>query len=144
MVSLAAVWEAAGITPDAVVGHSQGELAAACVAGMLSLQDAAAVVALRSRALSSLEAQGRMISVVMPAGQVRQLLEPWGERLSVAAVNSPAATVVAGDPQALAQFEAELSARRVLRWEVPKSDFVAHSAAVEGLKDRLLADLAFV
>ncbi|HWN31579.1 MAG TPA: acyltransferase domain-containing protein, partial [Pseudonocardia sp.] len=66
MVSLAAVWEAAGVRPDAVVGHSQGEIAAACVAGILSLEDAAKVVAVRSRALSGLAVSAGMLSVVMP------------------------------------------------------------------------------
>src|SRR5437016_1974730 len=66
MVALAAVWQAAGVTPDAVVGHSQGEVAAAVVAGILSLEDGARVVAVRSRALSGLGAQGGMVSVVMP------------------------------------------------------------------------------
>jgi acyl transferase domain-containing protein/acyl carrier protein len=142
MVSLAAVWEAAGVVPDAVAGHSQGEIAAACIAGILSLEDAARVVAVRSRALSRLNAQGGMISVVMPAAAVRELLGPWDGRLSVAAVNGPAAVVVSGDLQALAELEAELSARRVLRWRLPESDFVAHSAAVEGLERALLADLS--
>ena len=66
MVSLAAVWQAAGVTPDAVLGHSQGEIAAATVAGILSLEDAAQVVAVRSRALSALDIEGGMVSVVMP------------------------------------------------------------------------------
>ena len=142
MVSLAAAWQAAGIVPDAVVGHSQGEIAAACVAGILSLDDAAMVVALRSRALSGLRAQGGMISVVMAAAEVGELLSPWGDRLSMAAVNGPSATVVSGDLDALAQFEAELSARRVLRWRLPQTDFVAHSARVEELAGVLAADLA--
>ena len=64
MVSLAAVWQAAGVAPDAVVGHSQGEIAAATVAGILTLEDAAQVVAVRSRALSALDAEGGMVSVV--------------------------------------------------------------------------------
>jgi acyl transferase domain-containing protein len=144
MVSLAAVWEAAGVVPDAVVGHSQGEIAAACVAGMLSLEDAAQVVAVRSRALSALGAQGGMVSVVMPATAVRELMEPWRGRLSVAAVNGPAATVVSGELDALGEFEAELSARRVLRWRVPQTDFVAHSARVEELAGPLAAGLASV
>ena len=72
MVSLAAAWQAAGVVPDAVVGHSQGEIAAACVAGVLSLEDAAAVVALRSRALAGLAGRGGMVSVAEPAGRVRE------------------------------------------------------------------------
>ena len=144
MVSLAAVWQAAGIAPDAVVGHSQGEIAAACVAGILSLEDAAKVVALRSRALTELAGGGGMISVVRPAEGVTELLAPWAGRLSVAAINGPLATVVAGELGALAEFEAELSAQRVPRWRVPEQDFVAHSAQVEELEDPLRSALAAV
>src|ERR1039457_1445149 len=63
MVSLAATWQAAGVTPDAVAGHSQGEIAAATVAGILSLDDAARIVALRSKALLALAGRGAMVSV---------------------------------------------------------------------------------
>ncbi|BBB02252.1 putative modular polyketide synthase [Actinacidiphila reveromycinica] len=142
MVSLAAVWEAAGVVPDAVVGHSQGEVAAATVAGMLSLEDAARVVVVRSRALSGLDARAGMVSVVMPEAAVREILEPWGDSLSIAAVNGPAATVVSGGLEALAEFEAELAKRRAMRWRVPDTDFVAHSARVEGLEPLLAAELA--
>ena len=72
MVSLAAAWQAAGVTPDAVVGHSQGEIAAATVAGILSLEDAAKVVALRSKALLALSGQGGMVSVAEDAGAIRE------------------------------------------------------------------------
>ena len=78
MVSLAAVWQAAGVVPDAVLGHSQGEIAAATVAGILTLEDAARVVAVRGRALSGLDAAGGMVSVVMPEPAVRELLAPVG------------------------------------------------------------------
>ncbi|BBB02251.1 putative modular polyketide synthase [Actinacidiphila reveromycinica] len=142
MVSLAAVWEAAGVVPDAVVGHSQGEVAAATVAGMLSLEDAARVVVVRSRALSGLDARAGMVSVVMPEAAVREILEPWGESLSVAAVNGPAATVVSGGLEALAEFEAELAKRRAMRWRVPDTDFVAHSSLVRSLEPVLAAELA--
>ncbi|MFE2699810.1 beta-ketoacyl synthase N-terminal-like domain-containing protein, partial [Streptomyces mirabilis] len=142
MVSLAALWEAAGVTPGAVVGHSQGEIAAATVAGMLSLDDAAKVVAVRSQALSGLGTGGGMLSVVMPAAAVRELLEPWGDRLAVAAVNGPAATVVSGESAALAEFEAELSRRRVMRWSIPVTDFVAHSAGIDDLADLITERLA--
>ncbi|MGK5638497.1 type I polyketide synthase [Streptomyces sp. URMC 126] len=142
MVSLAAVWEAAGVTPDAVVGHSQGEIAAATVAGMLSLEDAARVVAVRSRALSGLSVEGSMVSVVMPSEAVVELAGGWGERLSVAAVNGPASVVVSGEPGALAEFERELAARHVLRWRIPETDFVAHSPVVEPLAGVLEQELA--
>ncbi|HEY2261431.1 MAG TPA: type I polyketide synthase, partial [Streptosporangiaceae bacterium] len=142
LVSLAAVWQAAGVTPDAVLGHSQGEIAAATVAGILSLDDAARVAAVRGRALSGLRARGGMVSVVMPEAAVRELLTRWGDRLSVAAVNSPAATVVSGDTDALREFEAELAARRVLRWAVPETDYIAHSTRVEELAGRLAGGLS--
>ncbi|MEU6237974.1 type I polyketide synthase, partial [Kitasatospora sp. NPDC047058] len=142
MVSLAAVWEAAGVRPDAVLGHSQGEIAAATVAGMLSLEDGARVVTVRARALSSLSIQGSMVSVVMPSPAVREIVEGWGERLSVAAVNGPAAVVVSGEPDALSEFERELASRKVLRWRIPETDFVAHSPAVEPLAAVLEKELA--
>jgi acyl transferase domain-containing protein/acyl carrier protein len=142
MVSLAAVWEAAGVSPEAVVGHSQGEVAAVTVAGMLSLEDAARVVVARSRALSSLSVQGSMVSVVMPAAAVGELLQRWDGKLSLAAVNGPAAAVVSGEPEALAEFERELAARHVLRWRIPETDFVAHSPAVEPLEAVLASELA--
>ncbi|WP_410600942.1 type I polyketide synthase [Amycolatopsis sp. lyj-90] len=141
MVSLAAVWEAAGVEPEAVVGHSQGEVAAATVAGMLSLEDAARVVVARSRGLSGLSVEGSMVSVVAPVGSVAELVQRWGDRLSVAAVNGPAATVVSGDPEALAEFERELASRKMLRWRVPETDFVAHSSAVEPLEGVLADEL---
>ncbi|NEE59428.1 acyltransferase domain-containing protein, partial [Streptomyces sp. SID8455] len=83
MVALAAHWRDTGITPDAVVGHSQGEIAAACVAGALSLDDAALVVALRSRALLKLAGRGGMVSVAASAERTTRLL-PAGGRVCVA------------------------------------------------------------
>ncbi|WP_143079289.1 acyltransferase domain-containing protein, partial [Streptomyces monashensis] len=67
MVSLAALWESLGVRPAAVVGHSQGEIAAAVVAGALSLSDGARVVALRSRAIVALAGRGGMVSVALDA-----------------------------------------------------------------------------
>ncbi|WP_233618084.1 acyltransferase domain-containing protein, partial [Actinomadura sp. WAC 06369] len=133
MVSLAAVWEAAGVRPDVVVGHSQGEIAAATVAGVLSLADGARVVAVRSRALAGLGVEGGMLSVVMPVAGVGELVEGFGGRLSVAAVNSPVSVVVSGEPGALVELERELRRRRVMRWRVPVSDFVAHSRLCDSL-----------
>src|SRR5262249_23435700 len=101
VVSLAAVWRSVGVEPDAVVGHSQGEVAAAFVAGALSLEDAAKIVALRSRALTRVAGKGAMAAVELGVGALRSHLARWGDRLSVAAMNSPHATLVSGDPEAV-------------------------------------------
>ena len=87
MVSLAELWRSVGVLPDAVIGHSQGEIAAAYVAGALSLEDAARVVALRSRLLVQLSGAGGMVSVACGLPQAQELVAPWGDRLNIAAVN---------------------------------------------------------
>src|ERR1035438_3480067 len=133
--------EAAGVRPDAVVGHSQGEIAAACVAGILSLPDAAKVVALRSRALTALAGQGGMVSVAEPAARVRERLARWGDRLSVAAVNGPVATVVSGEPVALEELAAACAGDGV-RVKVLPVDYASHSAQVEGIRPEIVAVLA--
>ncbi|WP_141631081.1 acyltransferase domain-containing protein, partial [Mycobacterium avium] len=96
MVSLAELWRSVGVVPDAVIGHSQGEIAAACVAGALSLQDAARVVALRSRLLVRLSGRGGMVSLACGRSRAEQLIAPWGERLNIATVNGISAVVVSG------------------------------------------------
>ncbi|MGW9362235.1 acyltransferase domain-containing protein, partial [Streptomyces diastaticus] len=141
MVSLAAVWEDWGIRPSAVIGHSQGEIAAACVAGALSLEDAARVVALRSRAIVALAGKGGMVSVPLPVEQVREELAGYEGRVSVAAVNGPASVVISGDVAGLDELlarwtEAGVRARRIA------VDYASHSAHVEELKDELLDVLA--
>ncbi|MEV0505699.1 type I polyketide synthase, partial [Streptomyces spectabilis] len=101
MVGLAAVWASVGVEPDAVLGHSQGEIAAACVAGALSLADAARVVALRSQAIvARLAGRGGMASVALSEEEVAGRLGPWSDRVEVAAVNGPSSVVVAGDAEA--------------------------------------------
>ncbi|AEW95639.1 MULTISPECIES: type I polyketide synthase [Streptomycetaceae] len=141
MVSLAALWESAGVRPDAVVGHSQGEIAAACVAGALTLRDAARVVALRSRALAELAGTGGMVSVPLPAEDVERRIRRWNGRLAVAAVNSPGSAVVAGDPEALDELLAACAAGGVRARRIPV-DYASHSPHVEAIRDRLLDLLA--
>ncbi|MCC5473836.1 type I polyketide synthase [Streptomyces barringtoniae] len=140
MVSLAAVWRARGVRPDAVIGHSQGEVAAACVAGALSLNDAAAVVALRSRALTELSGTGAMAVVGLPHTEVGTRLEGLGGRVSVAAVNSGRATVVAGDVEPLEGLLADLDREQVFvrRLDV---DYASHSARVEPVRATILDEL---
>jgi acyl transferase domain-containing protein len=138
MVSLAALWQSHGVRPAAVLGHSQGEIAAACVAGALSLSDGARVVALRSKALAALSGRGGMVSVRLPVTEVETLLRPWAGRISVAAVNGAASVVVSGEPDALTELTEQCGdlAKRI------PVDYASHSAQVDSLRERLLTDLA--
>ncbi|MEU2689957.1 beta-ketoacyl synthase N-terminal-like domain-containing protein, partial [Streptomyces hygroscopicus] len=141
MVSLAAVWESYGVRPSAVVGHSQGEIAAACVAGALSLEDAAKVVALRSRSLLRLSGQGGMVSVAASSAWVEARIAALGGGLEVAVVNAPELVVVSGDPDALDALVAscETDGVRARRIAV---DYASHSAHVEQLRDELAEALS--
>ncbi|MBT2230341.1 type I polyketide synthase [Nonomuraea sp. NEAU-A123] len=138
MVSLAELWQSLGVEPAAVVGHSQGEIAAAFVAGALTLDDAAKVVVLRSKALVRLGGTGGMLAVALPAEEVR--LEPWADRLWVAVHSGPAGTVVAGDVDALDEAAAAWGETvRVRRIAV---DYASHTPHMAALRDELLAALA--
>ncbi|MEU5365582.1 acyltransferase domain-containing protein, partial [Streptomyces sp. NPDC005925] len=142
MVGLAAVWGSVGVRPDAVLGHSQGEIAAACVAGALSLEDAARVVALRSQAIAArLSGRGGMASVALSEEETVRRLEPWAGRVEVAAVNGPSSVVIAGDAQALDEALGALSGDgvRVRRVAV---DYASHTRHVEDIRDTLAEVLA--
>ncbi|ATE54206.1 type I polyketide synthase [Actinosynnema pretiosum] len=139
MVSLAELWRANGVRPDAVVGHSQGEIAAAVASGALSTRDGAAIVALRSLAIAEdLAGKGGMLSVQLPVDEVRPRL---AEGLSIAVVNGARSVVVSGDPAGLDALQAELRAEGARAKRVPV-DYASHSAHVESIRERLLDVLA--
>jgi polyketide synthase 7 len=141
MVSLAELWRSAGVHPDAVIGHSQGEIAAAYVAGALSLEDAARVVALRSRLLVQLSGAGGMVSLACGLARARELLAPSRDRLNIAAVNGVSAIVVSGEVDALEELmrrceSAEVRARRI------DVDYASHSAQVDAIRESLAQALS--
>ncbi len=137
MVATAALWRAHGVRPAAVVGHSQGEIAAACAAGALSLEDGARVVALRSRALIRIAGTGGMLSVPLSAEDTRTRMSPWADRLALAAVNGPTSCVVSGEAEALDEMHAALVADGVRARKV-NVDYGSHSAQVEQIEDAVL------
>ncbi|MEU4462107.1 acyltransferase domain-containing protein, partial [Nocardia fluminea] len=142
MVSLARLWQSMGVEPAAVVGHSQGEIAAAYVAGGLSLADAVRVVVCRSRlVLERLAGGGGMASVSLPVEVVSQRLAVAGPGLGIAAVNGPSSVVVSGEAEALEQFLSvcESDGVHVRRVAV---DYASHSPMVEVLQQDLLGELA--
>jgi acyl transferase domain-containing protein/acyl-CoA synthetase (AMP-forming)/AMP-acid ligase II len=140
MVSLAALWESYGVRPDAVLGHSQGEIAAAYVAGALSLQDAAAVVAVRGRLLGRLVGRGTMAAARMSADEARRRVEPWRGRLAVAAFNGPRAVVISGDEEAMAGFR-DAAAQDGVDVRPLRIDFASHCEQVDPVLPRIEAEL---
>ncbi|MET0305675.1 MAG: SDR family NAD(P)-dependent oxidoreductase, partial [Solirubrobacterales bacterium] len=141
MVSLGKLWRACGVEPEVVVGHSQGEIAAAHVAGALSLDDAARVVAERSKAMTKIAGKGTMVSVLLSPEQLQPRLEPHGGKVSVAAINGPASVVVSGDPEALDALVAGCEAEGVRAQRVAV-DYAAHSPQIDALREELLAAFA--
>ncbi|MFF6814999.1 type I polyketide synthase [Streptomyces sp. NPDC012403] len=136
MVSLAEVWRSAGLEPDAVVGHSQGEIAAATAAGILSLADGVRLIVARARVITEkLSGRGLMAVLDLPADQVDQ------SRVSIAAVNSPGTVVISGDPDAVRAAVARCEARDVRARIVPV-DYASHSHHVESIRDEVLAGVA--
>ncbi|MFC5216731.1 beta-ketoacyl synthase N-terminal-like domain-containing protein, partial [Streptomyces coerulescens] len=141
MVSLAALWESVGVRPAAVVGHSLGEVAAACVAGALTLDDAARVAASWGTAQLELHGRGGMVSALMPVELLRERLAAWHGRLHLAAVNGPDNGVVSGDADAAAELVTELTAEGI-RARAVDYGVAAHSPHIDEITDRIRADLA--
>jgi len=112
-IALAELWRSWGIAPAAVIGHSVGEVAAACVAGIISLEDATRIVVHRARLMQQAAGQGGMAVVSLPQSDTEQLLSTFGGRLSVAAVNGPATTVVSGESALLDELLGSLEKRRI-------------------------------
>ncbi|WP_406281199.1 type I polyketide synthase [Nocardia sp. NBC_00881] len=112
-VALFRLLESFGVTPDVVIGHSVGELAAAFVAGVWSLSDACALVAARGRLMGALPAGGAMLAVAIGEERAADVVAGFGDRVSIAAVSDPSSTVLSGDAAAIEEIERQLSATGV-------------------------------
>ncbi|GAB4195006.1 MAG: type I polyketide synthase [Roseiflexaceae bacterium] len=139
--ALAALWQSWGISPDAVVGHSMGEVAAAYVAGALSLGDAARVICCRSQLLRRIAGQGAMLVVEQTLAEAEALCAAHAGLISVAAINDMRSTVLAGDPAALEAVAERLRERQIFTRRV-QVDVASHSPQVEPLLEELRGLLA--
>ncbi|MEU9480194.1 type I polyketide synthase [Streptomyces sp. NPDC048191] len=138
MVSLAELWRSYGLTPAAVVGSSQGEIAAACAAGALSLHDALKIVVLRSQLFADeLRGNGAVVSVAASEQQVRARLAAQGDALHIGGVNGPGAVTVVGALDGLERFVAEATADGV-RARLVGSTVASHCDQVDPLRERIL------
>ncbi|MFP2958443.1 SDR family NAD(P)-dependent oxidoreductase, partial [Myxococcus sp. 1LA] len=142
-VALSALWRSWGVEPDAVVGHSMGEVAAAHVAGALTLEDAAAIICLRSKLLRRISGRGAMLATELTLEDARKTLAGREDRVAIAVSNSPTSTVLSGESATLEAIRGELESRNVFcRWV--KVDVASHSPQVDPLRDELLAVLSAV
>ncbi len=135
-VALAELWKSWGITPSIVIGHSVGEYAAACVAGVFSLEDGLALIAERGRLMGELPAGGGMAAIFAAEARVAPRLAPYAGRLSIAGVNGPDETVVSGDGDALAELLAGCAAEGI-RAKALDVSHAFHSARLEPMLDAL-------
>ncbi|HYO51974.1 SDR family NAD(P)-dependent oxidoreductase [Archangium sp.] len=140
-VALAAVWRSLGVEPDAVVGHSMGEVAAAHIAGALGLDDAARIICGRSKLLRRISGKGAMALVDLSRERAQAELQGLEDRISIAVSNSSTSTVLSGDPTALKEVMDRVEARGIFcRWV--KVDVASHSPQVDPLREELLRMMA--
>ncbi|MFI9402430.1 HAD-IIIC family phosphatase [Nocardia sp. NPDC052316] len=143
MAALAASWRAVGVTPDAVVGHSQGEIAAAYCAGVLELSDAARIVLTRSRLMQAIAEPGAMAMIGLPEAEVAPRLAAFDGRVSIAAVNVRRSTIVAGEQAAVEELLAEFDrAGTYTRLGASGPGFAGHCRLIESIRDPFAAELA--
>jgi acyl transferase domain-containing protein/NADP-dependent 3-hydroxy acid dehydrogenase YdfG len=142
-VALAELWKSWGIVPDAVLGHSMGEVAAAHVAGTLSLADAARIICRRSRLLQQVAGRGGMMLVELSTDEAQQAIAEFDGQLVIGAMNGPRSSVLAGDHHALDKVALTLGSRDVY-CRIVKGSPAGHSHLVEPLKQTLLDEIASI
>ncbi len=143
--ALAGQWRYWGVEPDAMMGHSLGEYVAACLGGVLSLEDGLALVVERGRLSARLPQTGAMVAISVEADVLRPLIAPLGDRVSVAAINGPQNTVLSGEAVAVRAIAREFAERGQRTHELPISR-AFHSTHVEPILDefeRFAGRLAF-
>ncbi|KTS76476.1 polyketide synthase [Pseudomonas oryzihabitans] len=141
MVAIARLWQSLGCTPDAVIGHSQGEIAAAYIAGALTLEDAVKILAIRSQLMLAQAGSGAMATVVLPEQQAAELAERVDASLTLAVFNSPSSTVISGATNAIARLLETCKRERIVARRVAV-DVAGHSPQIEVLRPQLLARFA--
>ena len=142
-VGLAALWKSWGVSPDCVIGHSVGEIAALHVAGALDLPEAIRIVFHRGRIMQRATGNGRMAAVSLGEEEAADVVAPYGSRLGIGAVNGPRSVVLSGEGAALGEVLASLQRRDVnCRW-LPVN-YAFHSAQMAALRDELATALGYV
>jgi len=132
-VALAELWQSWGIRPDAVVGHSMGEVASAYIAGILSLEDAIKIVCSRSQLLKQLCGKGSMMVTELSAVQAKEVLNGYDKEIAIAVFNSPSSTVLSGDTEIINKVKESLD-RQNLFCKLVNVDVASHSPQIDHLR----------
>ncbi len=132
--ALAQLWIAWGIQPDVLMGHSVGEIAAACVAGVFSLEDGLKLIAARGRLMQALPQDGEMVSLLATEAQVQQAIAPYRDRVSIAAINGPESIVISGKREAMTAIVEQLASEGVKTRKLTVSH-AFHSPLMEPMLD---------
>lgn len=142
-LAIAALWRSWGVAPDTVIGHSMGEVAAAYVAGALTLADAARVICVRGSVMQPCHGQGRMLATGLSHAQADELIASYGGRVAIAAINGPQSTVLAGTPEPIAAICQQLAARGVFCREMPMP-YAFHSPMMDSILPTFSASIGHV
>jgi myxalamid-type polyketide synthase MxaE and MxaD len=134
-------WRSLGVEPDAFVGHSMGEIAAAHLAGVFDLDQAMRIVCRRSALMRRTSGQGAMAMVDLSMRDAQTRLRGREELLAVAVGNSPRASVISGAPEALAEVLSELDGEQIFN-RLIKVDVASHSPQMDALASELRAELS--
>ncbi len=140
-VALSAVWKSWGIEPEAVIGHSVGEIAAAYVAGILSLEDAVKVVYHRSRLQELTAGMGKMAAIGLSEPEALELLARYNGKVSLAGVNSPSSVTLSGDAQVLNEIVESLDQRDIFA-RLLQLNYAFHCPILDPIHAELLSSLA--
>ncbi len=139
-IALASLWMSKGVFPDIVVGHSMGEVAAAYVAGNISLHEAAQIIITRSNLMQQVSGRGEMGATDLTVEEANEYLKGYEDKLSVAVMNSKNATVLSGDPHALDEIFSKLEAEGRFNRKV-KVDVASHSPQMDNIRVQLKSSL---
>jgi acyl transferase domain-containing protein/acyl carrier protein len=136
--ALTELWASVGVTPDAVLGHSVGEYAAACAAGVFSVEDGVRLVAERGRLMQATSDDGAMAALFTDEAEVAPAIAPYARDAAIASVNGPAETVVSGRRPAIERI-VETFARRGVKARRLVVSHAFHSPLMDGILDRFAA-----
>ncbi|MFF3329611.1 SDR family NAD(P)-dependent oxidoreductase [Streptomyces sp. NPDC002888] len=140
-IGIAELWRAAGVEPDVVVGHSQGEVTAATIAGHLSYEDGARIIALRSALAKRTAGRGRMLAVDLGVEEAHKALDGFEDSVSLAVNNGPSSCVLSGDTDAVLMLRELLEADGTF-CRLVNVDYASHSHHMDELTDELVEVLA--